>query len=62
MNFVEDVALVKKLRNTWSTASNQKNIIDVEDIATLDVVTGDVIDRLRLQTDRIKVFLESVDP
>lgn len=41
---------------------NQMNIIEVEDITTLDVVTGDVMDRLRLQTDRIKVFLESIDP
>ena len=41
---------------------NQTDITIVEDIATLGVITKEVMDRLQVQTDRIKVFLQSVEP
>ena len=40
---------------------NQEHV-EVVDIAALHIITDDVMDCLRFQTDRIKDFMESVDP
>ena len=41
---------------------NQADITVVEDVTTLGEITKEVMNRLQVQTERIKVFLESVEP